>query len=111
LANLEDDGGTARARRLAATAATRRGGAPTVAPRDRPSVHVDGREPRAEAPAAAVRPRTRGARRAPRPALTPVRREWRVAPQAGRPILRPPRRGHRREAPAVGQGGKAPMAP
>ena len=43
---LEDDGGTARARRLAATAATRRGVAPTVAPLDRPSCHVDGREHR-----------------------------------------------------------------
>jgi len=60
---LEDDGVTARARRLAATAATRRGWAPTVAPLDRPSVHVDGRGHRAEAPAAAVMHRTRGDRR------------------------------------------------
>lgn len=108
---LEDDGVTARSRRLAAIAATRRGWAPTVAPLDRPSVHVDGREPRAEAPAAAVRPRTRGDRRAHRPALPHGRREGRVEPQAGRPVLRHPRRGQSREAPAVGPGVKAPMAP
>jgi hypothetical protein len=95
---LDDDGVTARSRRLAATAATRRGGAPTGAPLERPSVHVDGREPRAEAPEAAVMPRTRGDRRAHRPALTHVRREWLVEPKAGRPVLRPPRGGHRREA-------------
>jgi hypothetical protein len=46
VATLDDDGVTARARRLAATAATRRGVAPIVAPRDRPSCHVDGREHR-----------------------------------------------------------------
>ena len=111
VATLDDDGVTACSRRLAATAAPRRGWAPTGAPLDRPSVHVDGREHRAAAPEAAVMPRTRGDRRAHRPDLTPVRREWRVEPQAGRPVLRHPRRGQRREAPAFGQGVKAPMAP
>jgi hypothetical protein len=50
------DGVTARYRRLAATAAKRLGRAATVAPRDRPRGHGDGRDTRADDPEAEVMP-------------------------------------------------------
>lgn len=98
----EDAGVTALYRLMAATAATRLGVAPTCAPRDRPSVPVDGRDNRAEEPEAAVMPSTRGDRREPRRDLNHGRLAWMVEPQAGLPVLRPPLRGHRREAHACG---------
>jgi hypothetical protein len=80
-----DDGVTALYRRLAVTAAPRVGRTPRCAPLDRTRVHVDGRDNRAEEPDAHRRPRPRGDRRAPRPALTHVRLALMVEPQAGLP--------------------------
>ena len=98
----EASGVTARDRRMAATAATRLGGAPPVVPRARPRVDGDGRDPRGEEPAAAVRPSPCGDRRAPRPDRPHVRREGRGEHPAGLPVLRPPRRGQSRAGPAWG---------
>ena len=111
LATLEDDGVTARSRRMAATAATRLGLAPRCAPRDRPSVPVDGRSHSAEEPDAEGMPSTRGSSREHRPARKQGMLELRVEPQAGLPLLMPPRSGPRSDAPECGQVSKAPMAP
>ena len=107
----EASGVTARDRRMAATAATRLGGAPPGVPLARPRVGGDGRDPRGEEPAAAVRPSPGGDRRAPRPDRPHVRREGRGAHPAGLPVLRPPRRGQRRAGPAWGPVITASMAP
>jgi Domain of unknown function (DUF4277) len=107
----EASGVTARDRRMAATAATRLGGAPPVVPLARPRVDGDGRDPRGEAPAAAVRPSPGGDRRAPRPDRPHVRREGMGEHPAGLPVLRPPRRGQRRAGPAWGPVITASMAP
>jgi hypothetical protein len=107
----EASGVTARDRRMAATAATRLGGAPPGVPLARPRVDGDGRAPRGEEPAAAVMPSPGGDRRAPRPDRPHVRREGMGAHPAGLPVLRPPRRGQRRAGPAWGPVITASMAP
>ena len=107
----EASGVTARDRRMAATAATRLGGAPPCGPLERPRVHGDGRDPRGEEPEAEVMPSPGGDRRAPRPARPHVRREGMGAHPAGLPVLRPPRRGQRRAGPALGPVITASMAP
>ena len=108
---LDDDGVTARSRLMAATAAARRGLAARLTPRDRTSVHGEGRSQNATRPAAPVGPSTRGARREQRPALHHVMRERMVEPHAGLPGRMTPRRGHRREAQGVGQVVRAPIDP
>jgi hypothetical protein len=110
LETLDDYGVTALSRRMAATAATRRGWAPTCAHLARTSLHVDGRYHREEEPDAAVMHITRGDRRAHRPDRTQVRLALMGAPQAGMPVLMPPLRGHRSEAHEVGQVVKDPRA-
>jgi len=103
LDTLSDYGVTALYRRMAATAATRLGWAPTFAHLDRTSVHVDGRYNREEEPEAEVMHITRGDSRDHRPDLTHVRRELMVEHQAGMPVLMPPLSGHSRDAHACGQ--------
>lgn len=107
----EASGVTARDRRMAATAATCRGGAPPCVPLERPRVDGDGRATRGEAPEAEVRPSTCGDRRAPRPDRPHVRRECLGEHPAGLPVLRPPRRGQSRAGPALGPVITASMAP
>ena len=98
LETLCASGGTARDRRRAAPAATRRGLAPGWAPLDRPRVPGAGRYHRAEEPQEHVMPSPRGSRRAQRPARTPVLRALMGAAQAYRPGLLTPRRGTSRAA-------------
>jgi Domain of unknown function (DUF4277) len=105
------DGVPERYRLLAATAAGRWGLTPRLAHRDRTRVHVEGRDHRDAAPAPPVMHRTRGERREPRPARHPGLWELMVGPQAGIPLLRPPRRGHSRDAHALGQVLRASIAP
>jgi transposase len=93
---------------LAATAAERWGLMPRVAPLDRTSVHVEGRDHRDEAPEAQVMHLTRGDSRDHRPDLNQVMWELSVEPQAGIPRLRPPRSGHSRDVHACGQGDPYP---
>lgn len=107
----EASGVTARSRRMAATAATRLGGAPPCVPLERPRVDGDGRDPRGEEPAAAVMPSPCGDRRAPRPDRPHVRREGMGEHPAGLPVLRPPRRGQSRAGPAWGPVITASRAP
>jgi Domain of unknown function (DUF4277) len=78
-------GVTALSTLMASTSAPRVGRTPRFAPLHRTRVHVDGRDNRAEEPDAHRRPRPRGDRRAPRPALTHVRLALMVEPQAGLP--------------------------
>ena len=108
---LDDDGVTARDRLRAATAAERRGLAPTVAQRERPRCQVEGRDHHDEPPDAQVVPITRGDRREHRPALTHVRLALRVEPHAGMPVRLPPLRGNSRDAKGCGQGVRAPLEP
>jgi len=107
---LDDSGVTARSRLRAATAAPRRGLAPTVAPRDSTSGHVDGRSHRDEPPSEPVVPLTKGSRRDHRPDLNHVLVELMVEHQAGRPVLRKPRRGQRSDGKACGHLVREPRA-
>ncbi len=107
----EADGVTALARLMAATAAPRRGLAPTVARLDRPRLHGDGRDHRAAEPEAEGMHRTRGASRDHRPARNQVMLDRMVEPQAGRPRLRQPLSGHRRAGQDVGPVVTAPIQP
>jgi transposase len=106
-----DYGVTALSSLIAATAAHRRGFAPTLVPLESPSFHVDGRYHREEEPEAEVIHSTRGDRRDHRPDLHPVRLELIVEPQAGMPALMHPLRGHRREVNECGPVPKESMAP
>jgi hypothetical protein len=108
---LDAAGVTARARLMAATAAGRLGLTPRLAPLERPSGQVDGREHRDHAPDAPVGPSPRGARRDPRPDLPHVMLAWLGAHHAGMPVRRQPRRGQRRDAPACGHVVRAHLAP
>ena len=74
-------GVTARSRRRATTAATRRPRSPPARPLDPTRVPVAGREPRDEPPAAPVGPSPPGERRAHRPDRSHVRCERSVAPR------------------------------
>jgi len=98
-------------RRRAATAAARRGLAPPVAPRERPSGHGEGRSPSDTIPDAPVGSIARGDRRAHRAARHPVMLELRVEPPAGSPVRRTPLRGQSHDAPAFGQVVRAPSDP
>ena len=95
---------------MAATAAGRLGLAPHVAPLDRTSVHVDGRDDSDHAPDEPVVHLTRGDRREHRPDLNHVMLALMVEPHAGMPVRMKPLRGHSREAPACGQIVRDPMA-
>ena len=95
---------------MAATAAGRLGLAPPVAPLERTSVHVDGRDDRDHAPDAPVVHLTRGESREPRPDLHHVMLAVMVEPHAGMPVRMTPLSGHRREAPACGQSVRDPRA-
>ncbi len=102
LATLDDDGVPALYRLVAATAAARLGLAPTVAPLDRTSCPVDGRDNHDHAPDDQVGPSTRGSRRDHRPELNHVMLALIVEHHAGMPVLRPPLRGHSRDAQGFG---------
>jgi transposase len=107
---LDDSGVTDLSRRVAVPAVPRLGLTPRCAPLDRTRFHVDGRDQRAEEPAAHVRHLTRGSSREHRPDLTHVRRDVLVEHQAGLPLLRPPLRGQTSDAQAFGDVVTAPMA-
>jgi transposase len=96
---------------LAATAAARLGLASRVAPLDRPSFHVDGRDNSDHAPAAQVVHITRGERRDHRRDLNQGMLALMVEPQAGIPVLMKPLSGNSREAPECGQIVRDHMAP
>lgn len=96
---------------MAATAAERLGLAPTCAPLDRPSFHVDGRSNHDEAPDEPVVHITRGDRRDQRPDLNHVLRALMVEPHAGMPVLMKPRSGHRRDGRECGPVVSEPMEP
>jgi transposase len=83
---------------MATTAAYRRGFTPTVAPMDRPSFHVEGRDNSAAEPDRPVLHSTRGYSREPRPDLTPGMLDLIVDHPAGIPRLMPPRSGHPSDA-------------
>lgn len=107
---LYASGVTALYRLLAVTAAPRLGRCPRSAPRDRPSLPVDGRSPSAEEPAEPGVPSTQGSRRAPRPARNHGRLALRVEPQAGLAGLLQPLRGTSREVQELGPVVREPMA-
>ena len=111
LETLDACGVTERYRLIAATAARRRGRAPTLAQLESTRVHVDGRSNRAEEPEAQVMHRTRGYRREHRPDRNHVRLDWMIEPQAGMPVLRPPRSGNSHATSPVGQVVSAPRQP
>ena len=102
LDTLYASGGTERSRLMAATAAQRLGRAPRFAPRDRTSVHGDGRDHSDKEPTEQVSPITRGYRRDHRPDLNQVMLELLVAHQAGIPVLLQPLSGNRRDAHDLG---------
>jgi transposase len=79
---------------MATTAAHRRGFAPLFAHLDSTSFHVEGRDNRAEEPAAPVVHLTRGYRRDHRPDLNHVMLDVIVEHQAGIPLLMHPLSGH-----------------
>jgi transposase len=110
LETRDDYGVTALYSLRAATAAQRLGLAPRVAPRDRTSLHGDGRSKSEEEPEAEVLHSTRGSSRDQRPELHQVMLEVLVEPQAGRPLLRKALRGQSQDAPECGQGVQDPMA-
>jgi hypothetical protein len=111
LDTLDDGDVTALSRLMAATAAERLGLAAPVAPLDRTSFHVDGRDNRDAEPAAPVVHLTPGDSRDHRPDRNQVLRELMLEHQAGLPVRMQPLRGHRRDAPACGRIVKAHMAP
>jgi transposase len=94
LETLYDDGVTALYSLLAATAAERLGLAPRCTHRESTSFHVAGRDTSDDEPSEHVVHRTKGYRRAHRPALNHVMLEWIGEPQAGIPGLMKPRSGN-----------------
>jgi transposase len=108
---LDAAGVPARYRLIATTAAKRLGLAPRMAPIDRTSVPVDGRENRAEEPEAGGMHITRGDSRDHRPDLNHVMLALKVEPQAGIPLLRPPLSGHSSDVQEGGQVIRAHLAP
>jgi transposase len=103
-------GVTALYRLITVTAAPRLGLPPTLAHLDSTSVHVDGRDHRAEEPDTPIIPSTRGYSRDHRPALNHVMLDLLVAHQAGIPLLMPPLSGKTSDAIACRHGVTAPMA-
>jgi transposase len=103
LDTLSDSGVTALYSRMAATAVKRLGLASRFAHLDSPSVHVDGRYNRAEAPEEHVLHSTRGYSRDQRPDRNQVRRDLIGAHHAGMPVLLKPLSGNRSDAHDVGQ--------
>jgi transposase len=104
-------GVTERYSLMAATAAERCGLAPTFAPLESPSVHVDGRDTSDESPDAHVMHITRGYSRDHRPDLDQVMWALIVEHQAGLSLLMKPRRGNRRDAHACGEVIHRPIHP
>ena len=100
---LYDYGVTALSSLIAATAAQRLGLAPTFAPLDSTSFHVDGRDNSAEDPEAEVIHITRGSSRDHRPDLNQVMLDLSVEHQAGMPLLMQPLSGHRSDGQHFGQ--------
>ena len=103
LDTLDDDGVTALASLIAATAATRLDLSPTSLHLDRTSVHGAGRYNRDEPASEQVVHSTKGERRDHRPALNQGMVELSVEPQAGMPVLLKPLRGKSRDPQAFGQ--------
>jgi transposase len=111
LDRLYGSGVTALSRLLAATAAQRRGLAPTLAPLDRTSCHGDGRDNSAEEPDAEVMHIPRGSSRDPRPDRNHVLLDLIVEHQAGMPLLLQPLRGNSSATQTVGERVTAHIQP
>jgi transposase len=100
---LYDSGVTELSSLIAATAAQRLGLAPTFAPLDSPSFHVEGRSNRAEEPEAQGVHITRDYSRDHRSDLNQVMLALMVEHQAGMPLLMPPLSGHSHDGQTFGQ--------
>ena len=110
LETLYDFGVTALESRMAATAATRLGLAPTCSHLDRTSCHGDGRYPSDTAPDEQVVHLTQGSRRDHRPDLNQVLLALVVEHQAGIPVLMKPLSGTSHDGTVFDRVVRDPMA-
>ena len=110
LETLDTSGVTALYSLMAVRAAKRLGLAPTLAPLDTPSFHVDGRSNSHEAPDEQVVHITRGDSRDHRSDVHQGMLEVIVEPHAGSPVLMKPLSGNRRDGQECGHLLKEPMA-